>query len=502
MLIIGRKKREVGRARPARLGWIAAWVVPLFLFMAGRAPADAPLPDRVIAEQVDPTTGPAIAVDPTNGDLLIVYAGVNRSELRLARCSCGETTSTVVTQQPYWNAHGVAVDASGSVSVVYAKAGPWFHYYFDGGPLLGTASTQITQLGGLLYMRLALDSHGRPLVAYGTSNGPRLASYQVRTGTWTTEAIPAAVTVDSLGYRIAITTDHQDRPVVAMQDIFRNVFVCTRGSEGWSTRTYVDTTLGLGSDISVTIDSTDAPLVAVSGGGLSVVRFNNLGVTTQTVLQSGSVILGPRAIAVDNGGRIRISYIKTSDYSVNLAMNDAGWFSSRLASINPRYSPASLAMDSSGRWVVAFTDELSRLRAIGPAVPVPLEGDADCDGIPDESDNCPVVSNGDQDDTDGDGAGDACDQCPLTVRGAMMDADTGCPVSIPGDYDRDGDVDGDDLRQFTACYTGPAINLGGETNCASADFDMDLDVDQTDFGILQACWSGYNRPADPACIPG
>lgn len=502
MFTIGRKKRGAGRARPAGLGWIATWVVPLFLLIAGRAPADAPLPDRVIAEQIDPTTGPAIAIDPTSGDLLIVYAGVNRSELRLARCSCGDTTRSVVAQQPFWNAPGVAVDSLGSVSVVYAQTDNWLRYYFDGGPLLGTASTQVTQLGGLLYMRLAIDSHGNPFVAYGTSNGPRLASYRVRTGTWTTEAIPAAVTVSSLSYRIAVTTDHQDRLVVAMQDTYRNILVCTRGPEGWSTRTHTDTTLAPGSDVSVTVDSTDAPLVAVSGIGLSVVRFNNLGVTKQTVLQSGNVILGPRAIAVDNGGRIRISYIKTSDYSVNLAMNDTGWITNRLAGIHPQYSPASLAMDSSGRWVVVFTDELSRLRAIGPAVPVPLEGDADCDGIPDESDNCPAVSNRDQDDTDGDGAGDACDQCPLTVHGAVMDADTGCPVSIPGDFDRDGDVDRDDMRRFTDCCTGPAINLGGETDCASADFDADQDVDQTDFGLFQACWSGHDRPADPACEPG
>jgi hypothetical protein len=35
--------------------------------------------------------------------------------------------------------------------------------------------------------------------------------------------------------------------------------------------------------------------------------------------------------------------------------------------------------------------------------------DQDADGIPDASDNCPVVYNPDQTDTDGDGLGDACD---------------------------------------------------------------------------------------------
>jgi hypothetical protein len=35
--------------------------------------------------------------------------------------------------------------------------------------------------------------------------------------------------------------------------------------------------------------------------------------------------------------------------------------------------------------------------------------DADSDGVPDSSDNCPAVANTDQTDTDGDGIGDACD---------------------------------------------------------------------------------------------
>jgi hypothetical protein len=39
----------------------------------------------------------------------------------------------------------------------------------------------------------------------------------------------------------------------------------------------------------------------------------------------------------------------------------------------------------------------------------PPPGDADRDGIPDQSDNCPGVANPDQADTDGDGVGNACD---------------------------------------------------------------------------------------------
>jgi len=50
------------------------------------------------------------------------------------------------------------------------------------------------------------------------------------------------------------------------------------------------------------------------------------------------------------------------------------------------------------------------------------DNDADSDGHPAGSDNCPGASNSDQQDSDGDGAGDACDFCP---------------------FDADNDIDGD-----------------------------------------------------------
>jgi hypothetical protein len=44
-----------------------------------------------------------------------------------------------------------------------------------------------------------------------------------------------------------------------------------------------------------------------------------------------------------------------------------------------------------------------------PADCVPVEGDRDCDTIPDDADNCPECSNECQEDRDGDGLGDVCD---------------------------------------------------------------------------------------------
>jgi hypothetical protein len=67
--------------------------------------------------------------------------------------------------------------------------------------------------------------------------------------------------------------------------------------------------------------------------------------------------------------------------------------------------------------------------------------DQDNDGVPDISDNCPVLANPDQADWDGDGQGDACDedddgdtvadaddQCPETALGSVVDG-TGCSIA-------------------------------------------------------------------------
>ncbi len=66
------------------------------------------------------------------------------------------------------------------------------------------------------------------------------------------------------------------------------------------------------------------------------------------------------------------------------------------------------------------------------------------------------------------------------------------------DFNRDGDVDQNDLDQFEGCGSGPAISCS--TGCEAADFDSDGDVDQVDFGIFQTCISGENMAADPECM--
>ena len=49
--------------------------------------------------------------------------------------------------------------------------------------------------------------------------------------------------------------------------------------------------------------------------------------------------------------------------------------------------------------------------------------DTDLDGVPDKSDNCPLVSNAGQADVDQDGRGDLCDNCPTVFNPDQIDTD-------------------------------------------------------------------------------
>lgn len=83
----------------------------------------------------------------------------------------------------------------------------------------------------------------------------------------------------------------------------------------------------------------------------------------------------------------------------------------------------------------------------------------------------------------------------LTGSGFLRVSD---PVLNRFDFDRDTDVDADDLATFQDCTSGPAV-LQTRVECPMADADGDGDVDQDDFGVLQRCLSGSSVPADPVC---
>jgi hypothetical protein len=126
----------------------------------------------------------------------------------------------------------------------------------------------------------------------------------------------------------------------------------------------------------------------------------------------------------------------------------------------------------------------------------PCDSDADNDGIPNVQDNCRLVPGPDQTDGDGDGVGDICDSCPSTLPGLTVDA-VGCPPVVPGDFDRDGDVDLSEFGLLQACLSGPDVPYAA--GCAFADLDHDNDVELNDVYLFQGCMSGSGIAADPEC---
>ena len=121
----------------------------------------------------------------------------------------------------------------------------------------------------------------------------------------------------------------------------------------------------------------------------------------------------------------------------------------------------------------------------------PAPNDADSDGVPDSTDNCPLVSNPNQEDADGDDIGDACDNCAQAANADQLDSDGdgvgdacdqcpsdsnktspgSCGCGIP-DTDTDGDGTADCVDE---CPVDPDKTAPGACGCGAPETDSDND---------------------------
>ncbi|MBI5508788.1 MAG: thrombospondin type 3 repeat-containing protein [Deltaproteobacteria bacterium] len=107
--------------------------------------------------------------------------------------------------------------------------------------------------------------------------------------------------------------------------------------------------------------------------------------------------------------------------------------------------------------------------------------DADLDGVPDSTDNCPTTANADQADSDADGMGDVCDPCPF-IYFAEAPAPFACEC-MPEAVGSACDWDGDDLADCDREAEGTLV-------CVAADPEYTCSIGYSAFDfVFEQCTS-------------
>jgi hypothetical protein len=137
--------------------------------------------------------------------------------------------------------------------------------------------------------------------------------------------------------------------------------------------------------------------------------------------------------------------------------------------------------------------------------------DADGDGVPDSSDNCPTVPNPSQADADLDGVGDACDNCPSAYNPDQADGDgdgvgnvcDNCPtIYNPDQADSNGNGIGDvcdDSNMLSAITISFRSDLG--KGSGTVRWSTTAEIDVAGFNVVTFTNKGARIQINPALIP-
>jgi hypothetical protein len=100
-------------------------------------------------------------------------------------------------------------------------------------------------------------------------------------------------------------------------------------------------------------------------------------------------------------------------------------------------------------------------------------------------------------DDDADGVANCFDLCAGTAPGIPVDVN-GCPALVPGDFNRDGDVDMEDFGHLQSCLG--ELDSAPSAGCVDADLDANTRVGLSDLARFQDCLSGPNTVPKPSCV--
>lgn len=156
-----------------------------------------------------------------------------------------------------------------------------------------------------------------------------------------------------------------------------------------------------------------------------------------------------------------------------------------------------------GRFPVSNTITDENARSVGPVLQngsiTISKIDIDNDGVPDSSDDCPLVSNPSQDDTDGDGIGNACEPVlpPIADAGANQIVPEVSSVTL--DASRSSSPESRTLTFQWAQVSGPAMSLTG-ADTAQPTFTLPQVPNDAELVFEVAVSDGLSAAADRVTI--